>query len=297
MRIPDRAEYLLFRGLAMNLGVLPGSVSLAGLRAAGRFVHRRGWFRADLARRQVAAAFPGWEPERVDATVKGMFDHLALMAQEIWGRGRGEALARCRVPQGWDPLEECKASGRGVILASAHLGNFEWCGRLIASRHRLLDVVKPQRNRWFDRDLDRTRRAAGIDTVPVEGAGGAVMRRLKQGGVVSLLLDQDAGAAGVRTRFFGRPASTWPGAARLSLQLDCPVLPVCLVRLPDGRHDLVWGALLDPRHLPATAADPAAYTQLISDSLEEFIRLHPEQWFWVHRRWKGADEAQAPPEL
>ncbi|MBU2500954.1 lysophospholipid acyltransferase family protein [bacterium] len=296
MHIPDLAEYALFRGLTTSLGILPGSVSLAGLRAAGRLVRRRGWFRAELARVQVAAAFPDWEPERIDATVKGMFDHLALMAEEVWGRDRKEVLTRCRVPRGWDPLEEGLASGRGLILASAHLGNFEWCGRLIASRHRLLDVVKPQRNRWFDRDLDRMRRAAGIDTVPVDGAGPAVMRRLKQGGVVSLLLDQDAGAAGVRTRFFGRPASTWPGAARLSLQLDCPVLPVCLIRLPDRGHELVWGAPLDPRDLPATAAHPAAYTQLISDSLEAFIRLHPEQWFWVHRRWKGADEAQVPQE-
>ncbi|MFH2052763.1 MAG: lysophospholipid acyltransferase family protein [bacterium] len=296
MHITDLSEYALFRGLTASLGILPGSISLAGLRAAGRLVRRRGWFRAELARVQVAAAFPDWEPERIDATVKGMFDHLALMAHEVWGRDRKKVRTRCRVPRGWDPLEEGLASGRGLILASAHLGNFEWCGRLIASRHRLLDVVKPQRNRWFDRDLDRMRRAAGIDTVPVDGAGPAVMRRLKQGGVVSLLLDQDAGAAGVRTRFFGRPASTWPGAARLSLQLDCPVLPVCLIRLPDHGHELVWGAPLDPRDLPATAAHPGAYTQLISDSLEAFIRLHPEQWFWVHRRWKGADEAQVPQE-
>ncbi len=215
---------------------------------------------------------------------------------EIFVEDPSEVASRILEPVDWSPFEKALAGGKGVILASLHLGNFELCGRVIAGRCSLLDVVKVQRNPLFDRYLDGMRKRHGILTVPVDGAGRATLSHLRQGHVVSLLLDQDAGDKGVIVDFMGLRASTWPGAARLSLQTGCPVLPVSLVRMPDGKHQLKFGATLEPDSLPADQRDITAYTQRISRELEVFVRSHPEQWFWVHRRWKsgGMKKAAGP---
>ncbi len=286
MTITDRAEYSLFRFLSVVLGLLPCRLAEGVLTMVARLAVRRGWWRAELARRQLAEAFPDLPAGDLHALVMGLYDHLALTVAEVFIPGW--FLPRIRVPGGWEVFDRALGQGKGLILASLHLGNFELCGRVIAARCELLDVVKPQRNPLFDRHLDRMRNECGIATVPMDRSGPAVLRHLRRGGVVSLLLDQDAGDKGIMVEFMGRPASTWPGAARLSLQTGCPVLPVCLARTSDGGHELEFGPLLDPRQLPAGQREATAYTQLITAELEAFVRRHPEQWFWVHRRWKGA---------
>lgn len=296
MGIRDRCEYALFLCLVGVLRLLPYRAAERLLRLAGAVAARCGWWRADTARAQLAAAFPAWPPARLQATLAAHYDHLARTAAEVFRADPRTLRQRVEVPGGWGPLEAALAEGRGVILAAGHLGNFELCGRVIAARCDLLDVVKPQRNPLFDRHLDRLRARHGIRTVPMDLAGKAVLRHLRRGQVVALLLDQDAGARGVATEFLGRPASTWPGAARLSLRTGCPVLPVCLVRHQGGRHALHFGSVLYPPPTAATSADIQAYTQRITDALAAFLCAHPEQWFWVHRRWKGGQVAFQPRE-
>lgn len=254
---------------------------------------RHNWWRAEVARRQMAAAFPERGTADIEALLAGMYRHLADTVSETFIE-RGSPPLKI-APGGEDPLGQALQSGKGLILASLHLGNFELCGRVIAARCDLLDVVKPQRNRVFDRHLDAMRHRHGIATVPMDRSGPAILGHLSKGGVVSLLLDQDAGDKGVVVDFLGRPASTWPGAARLSLQTGCPVLPVCLVRGERGEHELVWGPLLDPAQLPAAMRNPTDFTALITDQLEVFVRRRPQQWFWVHRRWKGAAQKDRRP--
>ncbi len=280
----------MFRVGVGLLGFLPAAWSRALLEQAGRLAVRHRWWRADVAEAQLSAAFPDLEPADRARLLQDLFRHLALTVHEVFVRPPDPDWA-C-VSGGWDPLEKTLARGRGLILASLHCGNFELCGRVIARRCELLDVVKPQRNRLFDRYLDRMRRRGGIATVPVDRSGPAVLAHLRKGGVVSLLLDQDAGDKGVVVDFLGRPASTWSGAARLSLQTGCPVLPVCLVRDPAEGHRLRFGSLIDPGELPGDLREVRALTALITRRLETFVREHPEQWFWVHRRWKGAEVAQ-----
>ena len=132
------------------------------------------------------------------------------------------------------------------------------------------------------------RHARGIRTVSMRSPGGAVLKQLRAGGLVSLLMDQDAGPAGIVTKFLGRPASTWPGAARFSIRTGCPVIPMAMRREGPGRHVLQISQSLDPSGLIDRPEDVAAYTAKISSAVEEFIRRDPEQWFWVHRRWKSA---------
>jgi KDO2-lipid IV(A) lauroyltransferase len=254
------------------------------------------WLAGDVARlrrrvvdRQIAACYPELDRGGRARLARSVYRHLACtLVEALQGPGREPAVA---VEPGWRALDEALAGGRGAIVASAHLGNFELGGRVLARRYRLLDVVKPLRNRRVDDWLQAQRHAHGIATVPVDGAAAAVLAHLRGGGLVSLLLDQDAGAAGVRIPFLGREASAWSGAARFSLQTGCPVVPMGILRQPDGAHVLHVGTALHPSGRAADEAGIRDYTAAISAEVEVIVRRDPAQWFWVHRRWKEAERA------
>jgi len=303
MNPKDLAEYTAFRGLVGGLQAMPGAAARRALLSLGRLAMKWPPGRPALVRRQLAAAFPQEDAARLDYRMELIYNHLALTAWEIFCADRQALMDAARVDPGWDILDSALAAGKGAILASGHLGNFELGGAFIARRHALLDVVKTQRNRRFDAYLDGMRRAGGIQTVPMPHSAGPILRHLRAGGLVSLLLDQDAGAQGVVIDFLGRPASTWPGAARLSLRTGCPVVPTAMIREDNGRHCLRLGPILWPREYEDTPAGVSSYLQKISSSFEAFVLEHPEQWFWVHRRWKsvkvenrhGAEERQRHP--
>jgi KDO2-lipid IV(A) lauroyltransferase len=289
MHALDDIAYAAFAALArLSRGLPPGAaramwVGLGRVAGDGLRIRRR------TVDRQLAACFPQLSPGERARLARGVYRHLALSLAEILGDDPQARPSAVRVAPDWSPLEAALAGGRGAIVASAHLGNFELGGRVLAARYRLLDVVKPMRNRRFGDWLERERGRHGIGTVTVDGAAPAVLAHLRGGGVVSLLLDQDAGAGGVRLPFLGREASAWPGAARFSLQTGCPVVPMGILREPDGGHVLHIGAVLRPGGRTADEAGIRTYAAEISAAVESYVRLAPEQWFWVHRRWKEVE--------
>jgi KDO2-lipid IV(A) lauroyltransferase len=240
---------------------------------------------------QLAAVYPGFDEDARRTMADAVYEHLARTVVEVFREDPSALLARARVEPGWDALDRALAGGRGAIAATAHLGNFELGGRMLAARYPLLDVVKPQRNRLFEAELQRLRNSHGIATVPMDRSGRAVLRHLADGGLVSLFVDQDAGGAGLPLDFLGLPASTWPGAARVALRTGCPVVPMAIVRA-GGEHVLHLGEPIAVAAAPPSPARVGALMARISAAVEVFVRDHPEQWFWVHRRWKGAASAR-----
>ena len=289
MDLTGRPAHLLLLGFGRLCRALPARTgpALAGVLA---------WLAGDVARlrrrvvdAQLAACYPELGRRERARLARRAYRHLGCtLVEALQGPGREPAVV---VDPGWQPVDAALAGGRGAIVASAHLGNFELGGRVLARRYRLLDVVKPLRNSHVDAWLQAQRREHGIATVPVDGAAPAVLAHLRGGGLVSLLLDQDAGAAGVRIPFLGREASAWSGAARFSLQTGCPVVPMGILRRPDGTHVLHVGTPLLPAGRAADEAGIRDYTAAISAAVEAIVRRDPAQWFWVHRRWKEAERA------
>ena len=283
---------MLFRlGLA-GLRILPYGWSENVLRQAARVAGRILRLRRQVAEEQLRAVFPDLNRAELADLLARMYDHLGITAAEVFCARPDAMAAKVTVSPGWGVLEDALEPGRGAIVATGHLGNFELGGRVLAQRFPLLDVVKTQRNAPFDRFLQEQRRRFGIRTVPVDGAGRAVLKHLQAGGLVTLLMDQDAGKTGFVTDFLGRKASTWPGAARISIRTGCPVVPVAILRNDDRTHTLHIGDVLEPAGLTDRDRDVRDFTNRISAAVEEFILERPEQWFWVHRRWKGAAEAR-----
>jgi KDO2-lipid IV(A) lauroyltransferase len=292
MKLKNSVEYVLFR---FGLGILrlgPYRWSCAMLRWFARTVGMRWGLRRRTVVRQMQTVYPARSAAAIAELAGRVYDHLGLTLAEALLADPDKLHASVAVKPDWEILDRARGRGVGVIVATAHLGNFELGGRVLARRYPLLDVVKPLRNLQVDRFIQEQRARFGIRTVVVDRSGRGMIEHLRNNGVVSLLMDQDAGKTGMRLPFLGRPASTWTGAARVSIRTGCPVVPACILRRPDGSHVLQLAPALEPGGLTGTEQDVAEFTLRISQAVEDFILDQPEQWFWVHRRWKGAGEAR-----
>ena len=192
-------------------------------------------------------------------------------------------LSRVHV-EGVEHLRRAAAAGRGILVLTAHYGNWE----LLAAAHGLTGlplsfVVRPLDDPILDDLAGRFRRRSGAELIVKHRAVREVMQALRRGRMVGILLDQNATRGeGVFVPFFGVPASTSKGLALLALRTGAPVVPVFLRREPDGRH------CMDVRPpLPAPPdEDVLTYTAAFNAAIEAAIRRAPEQWLWMHARWR-----------
>jgi KDO2-lipid IV(A) lauroyltransferase len=194
---------------------------------------------------------------------------------------------------GLEHLDACVAEGRGALLVTGHYGNWELLGAAVAARgYRVSYVVKNQSNPWVDRLQNEIRRRGGLGVIRQEEAARRILQALRRGEFVGILGDQDAGNSGIFVDFLGRPASVARGIATFAWRTGRPIIPVTIVRGPDGRHHAEFTAPIRPD--PARRDEEeaiAALTRAHTRRLEQAVLAHPDHYFWVHKRWK----TQPPP--
>lgn len=238
-------------------------------------------------------AFPDSDARWRSRVRRACLRHFSMMGLELlWLRRMDEPWIREHVRfHNPEVLEEMLARGKGLIGVGGHFGNWEVMG---AATSRLGNpvsyIVKRIHEPVLDEWVNGARMSHGVEIIYTRDAGRGVLKHFRRGRLVAFLSDQDARSKGVFVPFFGRPASTPRGAAIYALRLGVPMIFVCCTRQPDGTFliefeevpvDADW--TLCDEHLAALSA---RYTKL----LEDRIRLHPEQWFWMHRRWKSRPE-------
>ena len=190
------------------------------------------------------------------------------------------------------------AVGRGGLLVTAHLGNWEIAAE--GARRRGVDLKSVARevkdSSVFEAWLTRRR---GGDAAVIHKTGGTkeVLRTLREGGVVAVVADQNAGRHGIFVPFFGLPASTFPTPAALALRLDVPLYFAYCLRRPDrAGFDIHMEAVPRPDPARPHAEQVRAMTRDLTERVEKAIRRAPEQYAWVHRRWKtrppGVDRSE-----
>jgi len=287
MDIRDQMEYLAFRSLVGGLNLLPYNSAIKLLSSLGVFSGRVLRIRRSVVTSQLARIYPDESRKAIDSLADLVYHNLGKTVGEIFCGDIPAQIDAVQINPGWDELDKALASGRGAIVATGHIGNFELGGATLARRYHLLDVVKSLRNVPFDRYMEAMHKSLGIETVPMQHSAPRVLSHLKSGGVVSLLMDQDAGDGGMTVPFLGQPAATWPGVARISIRTGCPVVPIALIRGADGCHELKISSPLWPGDSSENPDEVLGYLKKISAAVETFIRDYPEQWFWVHRRWKS----------
>jgi KDO2-lipid IV(A) lauroyltransferase len=222
------------------------------------------------------------------------YGHLGRLLWEfLWfpWLSRARRLAMVRV-ENLDALLEAHALGKGVLILTGHFGNFEvstnaGLTQFPEAKGRFHFVRRPIRPAWLDALVTRRFRRAGFGVLPKRGGLDAILDRLEHGDLVVFPFDQHAQRKeGVRVEFFGHPAGTFRSLAVIALSTGAPVVPASSWREADGRHVLRFESPLDPvEHGDANEAIRLA-TRSYNRALERLIVRRPEQWWWVHRRWK-----------
>ena len=253
------------------------------------------WYTIDKRQRNVALenikfAYPGrFSSRQAERFVEENFKNTAsILFEVIWSyRKLRDELFKYVVFKGVRHIENAQKKNRGVIVLTCHMGNFELGGAALA-----LAVETPYGvYRKFDfqpleRLLLEERQRFGTRMIPLSGASKKIDVILRNGGVVGTLLDQNAGwYNGVATNFFGRPACTNKGLAKLALRTKSPVIPLFIMK----KNEQYIMEFLPEVPLQATEdpiKDIENNTQNYVAAIESMVRQCPEQYFWVHRRWK-----------
>ncbi len=269
--------------LAMRLLPWPAVQALG--RGAGSLAWRLSKTNRGRALEHLAIAFPERSAAERAAIAREAFRQQMMNAAEYFhlaGRGVAAAERHMRV-EGWEHVESARAGGQPVLIVTGHCGNWELLGAVFADRRAPLSaVVRGLSEKAFEPILDRLRGAFGTRQINrgEPGAARALLEALRAGDALLMLIDQDLRTEGVFVPFFGRPAHTPSGAARLALRRGAPALPAFVERLEDGSHRARFGAPFD---LPP---DPVGATAVMTRAIEDQVRRRPEQWVWWHRRWR-----------
>lgn len=298
--VSHRLEYAGLRAAVAALSALRWRRASALGGALGRLGYSPFGVRRRVVERQIAAAFPEWNAERVAQVARGAYDHLGRLAVEtalMPSLGRSGVLELVSRTTGWDLLERGIAEKHGVLLIAGHFGNWEVSGAYIAARGVPVDViVRRMSNPIFDRYLNQTRADLGMTVIYDSDAVRRTTRSIKEGRAIGFLADQGVlNLASTHVPFFGRPAKTPRGPAVFTLRYHVPTLFVSAVREADGRFHLSFENVpyeeTGDRERDVDAI-VASYTRI----LEGLVRKTPEQYFWQHRRWKH-QPADTPADL
>jgi len=241
-------------------------------------------------------AFGREKSEREIATIaKACYRHLGLCMTEfvrLPGLSAEEVRALVQL-RGREHLDAALARGKGAILLTGHLGNWELVGSRIAAEGYPLSVIaRAQRDTEITEYARLTRERMGMRVLHRDVAVRSALKALRQNELVGILIDQNAGDDGVFVDFFGYPASTAPGAAAFALRTSAAVLPTWGWREPDNTHVAQVDEAVPLIETGDREQDILANTAAFTSVLEKRIRLRPEQWFWLHKRWKSRPPAE-----
>lgn len=241
----------------------------------------------------VRRALPELPAEEQRRIARGAYDSMARAALESVTSdqlGTAELAAAVEVPD-WKGLDALIAAKQPVLLASGHFGSWELFAEVMARRGVPLSaVVRPLRGA-FNQAVIGNRVDAGLELILQRGALRKMLAALKRGRVVVQLIDQALPSAqAVWVPFFGRLASTTPAVSMAALHTGAPVYVVAAVRVGERLRMDIDGPVALPER--GTREEKiAAHTAQLTALLERRIRAHPEQWLWLHRRWKGTPPA------
>jgi KDO2-lipid IV(A) lauroyltransferase len=289
----ESVEYFLFlflhwlaRGLSFGMTTTLGS-------ALGSFVFHVVGYRRKVTFENLARAFPELPPHEVRRIALGAYRNYGIsIVQMLWaGRQPEDTLKRIVRITNSSLLDDLLARGRGLMILSAHFGSWE----LIPHTWRFyvkapfVVVVQQQRNKKIDSFIDAQRRRHETFTVRMGPFVRAILSALAERKVVLMLADQSGPKEAIFVDFLGRPAATHRGAAAFCLKTRAPLVFGVLVRQYDGTYETTFEEI-DYSDLTDYNDDSVVeLTRRHVAALERRIREHPDQWLWMHKRWKHTE--------
>lgn len=190
--------------------------------------------------------------------------------------------------EGVENLTGALAKGKGVFMLSAHLGNWEMITAAVSIRFGgLYAVASPQHSPSVERLIYNIRTRFGMDVIPKKRGMKKMISAINQNKIVGVLLDLDTKwDQGVFVDFLGRPACTNKGLALMALKMETPIIPIFSVKKKDGLYHIILGEEVKLIRTGDRTVDIEENTALFTRIIESYVKKYPDQWLWIHRRWK-----------
>lgn len=286
-----RALQWLWTRVMLGFMAVARLLPLPAARVAGRWLGRLAFVlvrgRRRVALRNVELAYgdtiSAAEKRRI---ARGAFENFGIVAMEFPHTPKAGKSKIVQV-EGRDRLDE----SQGGLFLSAHAANWEWLAPTCAAHGLpIAEVVNTYTDSKRGELLDATRRAAGVVTIPKDAAASSISKLLSDKTYVGILIDQSARKNAVPTTFFGKTCWTTTGPAMLALRSGLPVYLALMHRTPEGGYVLVLSEKIPCEKTKDFRGDIARFSQRVQDMLEEHVRQYPDQWMWMHDRWKDRSQ-------
>lgn len=264
---------------------------------AGRFLHAWLPYRRDVVMQNIRTVFAATLSHADQVRLaKAFYSHLATCLKEtIQVRFLSDEALQQRVEvRGHEHLLDVAAQGRGVLIVTAHVGSWEFAplGGILNFKQfkgHFHFIRRRLGNKWLEKILFKRYEHAGLHVITKDNALTHVDEALAKNHAVVFVLDQHASLAnrdGIAVPFFGKQAGTYRSLATLSRHTGIPVVPASSYRLPNGQHVLAFHEPIAWQEKATTQASLYENTRAYNQALEQIILAHPEQWMWLHKRWK-----------
>lgn len=272
--IPGKYMYVLAKGIA-NLGFF--------------FAKKQ----RNIALQSLAIAFGREKNSReIEKIAEDCFVSIAKGGVELVFLMDRPALLRQRVEfSGRENLDLALSKGRGVILVSAHFGNFPlMMAKISLEGYKIAGIMRPMRDSRVEKIFLEKRNRLGLKTIysqPRKACVEQSLRSLRNNELLFIPVDQNFGTGGVFVDFFGKKAATATGPVVLALRTQAALLPCFIIRQADDTHKVIFEPALDLIQTPDYAENLKINVQRITSIIENYIRAYPHEWGWMHRRWKS----------
>jgi Kdo2-lipid IVA lauroyltransferase/acyltransferase len=283
-------EYALFKSLGFIIRVLPLHLVHKTGYVFARFAYPFLKSRREVALRNLRNAFPEINAQRREQIAFYSFQNIsATFIELLWFQNLTKELIKQRVCiDNYDLLERLREKKKGIVFLTAHFGSWELAIQAISvyMNTPVCTIAKSQSNALVDRMINRWRELFGLKIVPMGVSVREILRTLQQGGIVALAADQTAPKESVSVDFFGRQVPTFQGPSVFSLKTGAPIVLGCTVRQEDGNYKMHLVHVPSDDLVGSSYENVLELTQRQVRLTEDIIRQYPEQWMWMHKRWK-----------
>ncbi len=285
-------EYLLFQLVGFFLRMFPLSVVRRMGATVGEFVGATLGYRRAVTLDNLRNAFPEMEEKTLEGIMRSSFRSVstALFEFMCFPWLSVDVINDVIKIENPELIREMYARGKGIILLTAHFGNWELLAQSIPVKTGIpvYVIVKPQANRRVDSKINAWRTKFGNIAVPMESSVRELLKVLREKRAIGIVGDQTAAKESAAVPFFGRDVPTFEGPAMFSLKTGAPMLVGFAVRQPDGNYLAQFFEVPSSDLIAYTPANILTLTKRHVAMTEAIIRKHPEQWMWMHKRWKHA---------
>jgi len=287
--IIDFLGFITVKSFSMFLWCIPLKPALWMGRRMGDIVYHANLKRRMIAYANLKAAFPEKTQNELKRINRAHFENLGMNVIELLKLPfMVKDFLKSRVKlENADRIKSSLEKGKGVIVLTAHFGNWEIASLAASLNGYTMSVfAREQKYERLNDLLNQFRQSTGCKVITKGFSVKDIIRTLNNNGIVAMLSDQDAGASGVFVNFFNRPASTAPGIVVFSLKTGADILPSFIWRIGAGNHIASAGEAFQLINTGNKENDVKENLQKIADILEGYIKKFPEQWLWAHKRWK-----------